>query len=115
MNAANQPSSLVYLFAALLWCGLAIKMIVLRPIASSLFEEFGVALPTLTLWLIHPLQSFLFAGSAAAVLLAGVIADTSQQRRRIGSFALPVGIAGLLLIAIGIGLPLLRLMQSLST
>ncbi len=56
-----------------LWCGLAIKMAVVRPIVWSFFEEMEVELPVLRVWLLHPVQPYLLAASAVAVIAAGVI------------------------------------------
>ena len=113
VDRATHTSSFVYVFACLLWSALAIKMVVFQPIVRSFFEEYGVALPTLTLWLLHPLQIIFFVACAVAVLLAGLIANTSEGRRRVGWVGLLIGIGVSFLIAIGIAVPLLQIMQAL--
>ena len=114
VGQAQGRSSFMYVFACLVWCGLAIKVTIFRPVVRSFFEEFEIALPVLTTWLLHPIQTWLFLASAIAVLSAGVIVRTGETRYRVGRISLMIAVVVLLLIIFGIALPLLWLIEALS-
>ncbi|QDV40925.1 hypothetical protein Enr13x_07630 [Stieleria neptunia] len=114
MDTGRQRRSMVYLFACLLWCGLAIKIMVLRPIMRSIFEDFEVELPGLTRWLLHPGFSALVLFIAVGLVSARLFLAASETRRRIGGYAVVLALVLLGLVVIGFGLPLLSLMQALS-
>ncbi|WP_147871152.1 hypothetical protein [Stieleria maiorica] len=100
--------------ACLLWCGLAIKMIVLRPILFSLFADFELELPWVTRLLLHPAVSILFVMIAVGLVLRRLTVASIESRRRIGWRALVLALVVILVMAIGFGLPLFSLMRALA-
>ncbi|WP_182864788.1 hypothetical protein [Stieleria mannarensis] len=109
-----QRTSIVYLLACLLWCGMAIKMMVLRPILLSLFEEFELEMPRLTRVLLHPVVSVLFVMVAAGMVLGWLTVASVESRRQIGWRALVLALVVILIMAIGFGLPMFKLMRALA-
>ncbi len=114
VGQAQGRSSFMYVFACLVWCGLAIKVTVFRPVVRSFFEEFEIALPVLTVWLLHPWQTYLFLAIASAVLSAGVIVRSGEARYHVGRISLMIAVVVIVLITFGVGLPLLRVIEALS-
>lgn len=113
-EARPQRRSMVYLFACLLWCGLAIKIMVLRPAMRSIFEDFEVQLPVLTRWLLHPGFSALLLFIAIGLVCVPLFLGASETRRRIGWYAIVLALVVFVLLVIGFGLPLFSLMRALS-
>jgi hypothetical protein len=113
-NAEQEERSIIYVFACLVWCGLAIVVIILRPFLLSLFEDFGMALPAVTIWLLDPAQNVVFVLIAGGVLLAGLFVKNRDGRRRIGQCALVLAVVAVAVLLLGYGFPLLRLLQELS-
>ncbi|QEG02183.1 hypothetical protein Mal15_62680 [Stieleria maiorica] len=113
-EARPERGSIIYLLACLLWCGLAIKMIVLRPILFSLFADFELELPWVTRLLLHPAVSILFVMIAVGLVLRRLTVASIESRRRIGWRALVLALVVILVMAIGFGLPLFSLMRALA-
>ena len=114
IDSRQQRRSIAYILACLLWCSLAVKMIVLRPTILSLFDEFGIELPALTAWLLNPAQNVFFVVIAVGVLSAGIFVRTAEGRRRIGRRALVLAFVVVALLILGVGIPLFSLMRALS-
>jgi len=104
----------MYILACLLWSALAIKFAIIRPMMVTYFSELEIELPTLTLWMLHPMSTVLFFATAAAVLLAGLIANSPADRQRVGRIAVLLAIIATSATAIGIWLPLLNVIKALS-
>ena len=114
IDSRHQKRSLIYIVACLLWCGLAIGMIILRPMFLKLYEEFELQLPVLTIWLLNPAPNVFVAIIAGGVLLAGPFVKNRDGRRRIGLRALILALAVIAVLLVGFGLPVLQLLQALS-
>lgn len=110
----RRPTSVMYILACLLWSALAIKFAIIRPMMVTYFSELEIELPTLTLWMLHPMSTVLFFATAAAVLLAGLIANSPADRQRVGRIAVLLAIIATSATAIGIWLPLLNVIKALS-
>ena len=116
ISSQKEPFAWSYLFSSVLWCGLAIKMMVARPIMASMFEEFGLALPKVTIWLLHPLATVAVVTIAVLVVIAGgLIAQTGKERRMLGRWTAASGILAWVTIVIGFGLPLYQLINALAS
>ena len=77
-DSRHQERSIIYIFSCLLWFGLAVAMITLRPIFVSFFAEFDVELPTLTVWLLDAAPNAFIVIIAGGVLLAGLFVKNRE-------------------------------------
>ena len=114
IDAGGRRRSFVYLLACLLWCGLAIKIIVLRPVLRAIFDDFAIQLPGLTRWLLHPGFSALVILIAVGLVSARLFLGASETRRRIGWYAIVLALLVLVVLLVGLGLPLVSLLRELS-
>lgn len=113
-ESTKQKRSIVYIVSCVAWCALAVTMTVVRPITFAWFEDFGVELPLLTVWLLHPASSYLFFLIAGGMISLVLFVENPPTRRRIGWITLVFAMFTALIMIVGIGLPVLRLMQALS-
>lgn len=114
IDSGHQERSLIYVVACLLWCALAIGMIIFRPMILNLYAEFELQLPVLTIWLLEPAASVFVVIIAGGVLLAGPFVKNHDGRRRMGQRALILALAVIAVLLVGFGLPVFQLLQALS-
>ncbi|NNE00743.1 MAG: hypothetical protein HKN47_25790 [Pirellulaceae bacterium] len=114
LDPGKQESNVLYILACLVWVGLTIKIVAIRPVFSAMFEDFGIQMPGLTLWLLDPAMIVYFVVVTGGVILSGWITRSSQTRRRIGWHALVLALLTFVVFVIGLGLPLIRTIEALS-
>ncbi|QEG39316.1 hypothetical protein [Roseimaritima ulvae] len=113
-KACDEHWPLIYIFACLVWCGLTVAMLILRPAIWSFYEEFEVVIPPLAFWLLKPGQDALMLFITGGVILAGFLVKNREGRRRLGKHALLLACAVFAVFLVGVVLPLLQLLRALS-
>jgi len=114
VGQAKRSSFDLYKIAAFLWCVLASKVVMAGYFLRPVFEDFGIELPLLTQFLLHPMASVFFFAIAVSVIVSGLTLDSAAKRRRLGRIALVLWLAAILVGFLAFVLPLIWIMQSLS-
>jgi len=125
MNAANPyespPTTLesrsrrpIDFFVVGLWLAIPIGVFAGQQLLLPVFEEFGVALPTATQYLLHFNSPYLFAIVSVVVLLTIFIIPHGTTRRRFISLACIFGVLTAVVSSLSILGPLFSLLQALN-
>lgn len=97
----------------LVWMLLACFAFILFNSVRPVMDDFGIELPVLTQWLLHPMATVMCVAIAIAVSLGGVMTEDQQQRKRTGRLAFVLGIVTLIVMLLGIMIPLNSVMNAL--
>jgi len=125
MNAANpyeSPSTTlesqsrrpIDFFVVGLWLAIPIGVFAGQQLLLPVFEDFGVALPTVTQYLFHFYSPYLFAIVSAVVLLTMFIIPYGTTRRRFISMACIFGVLTAVVSLLSILGPFFSLRQALN-
>ncbi len=113
-DAAKDGRASVYA-ASIMWMGLALFSAVNVIYIRWMFEEFGVPVPVLTRWLLHPMSIVMCVVVALAVLVTGVSTEDPAQRKRTGRIAFVLAWMTFGVTIFGIASPLISLINALSS
>ena len=100
-------------FGLLLWLLLSVVTLLVYAVVRHWFDDFGMALPVLTRWLVHPMAPLMCWVIGAALALRGLMTRDHGERKHIGRLALGLGFITTVALVIGIVVPLYSLWAAL--